>query len=165
MAIIENHSISAATANDIDCLAQLIQSSFADVAQRFDLTPANCPKHPSNYTREWVERDLERGVFYYIMTVERVAVGCVGVEQASPATCYLERIGVLPQFRNRGYGNHLAFHALNQARELGASTMGIGIIAADTSLKAFYEALGFEAGETKSFPHLPFEVAFMSVSL
>jgi GNAT superfamily N-acetyltransferase len=165
MAIIENPSIVAATKNDIDCLARLIRHSFADVARRFALTPQNCPRHPSNYTPEWVESDLERGVRYFLLIVEGAPVACVGLEQASPTTCYLERLAVLPEHRNRGYGTRLAHHLLNQARELGASTMGIGIIAADAGLKDFYTALGFEAGATQTFSHLPFKVAFMTAPL
>lgn len=154
-----------ATGSDIDDLARLIRQGFADVARRFELTPENCPRHPSNYTREWVETDLEKGVRYFILTADGTPAGCVGVEQASPTICYLERLAVLPNYRNRGYGTRLVGHALTQAREAGASTMGIGIIAADTGLKAFYKALGFKSGETKNFPHLPFEVAFMNISL
>lgn len=163
MAIIENHSIVAATKKDIDSLARLIRSSFADVARRFALTPENCPRHPSNYTREWVEGDMGRGVRYYLLTVEGTAVGCVGVEQASPTTCYMERLAVFPEHRGKGYGSRLARHAIYQAKVMGASTVGIGIIAADTGLKNLYKDLGFERGETKSFPHLPFKVAFMQI--
>ena len=163
MAIIENPSIVAATKNDIDDLARLIRRSYADVARRFNLTPQNCPKHPSNCSRKWIETDRQRGVRYYLLTVEGAAVGCAGVEQASSSTCYLERLAVLPEHRNRGYGTRLVHHALNQVRELGASTMGIGIIAADTGLKDFYKALGFKEGKTKTFPHLPFAMAFLNV--
>ena len=197
MALSDQQLIVQATQRDIDQLTRLIRDSFADVAGRFELTPENCPKHPSNYTREWIQRDLERGVRYFILVVDGTAVGCVGVEKGSPTTCdrlpendfgkaergrrirntstrdnavqnrylevYLERLAVLPHHRGKGYRTRLARHAINQAKEMGASTVGIGIIAADTGLKDFYKALGFVVGETKTFPHLPFEVAFMNV--
>jgi len=75
----------------------------------------------------------------------------------------MERLGVLPPHRGQGYGTRLVRHTISQARESGASTMGIGIIAADTGLKDFYKALGFEEGETKTFHHLPFAVAFLKL--
>jgi GNAT superfamily N-acetyltransferase len=158
-------TIVRATEKEIDLLAGLIRTSFVDVARRFGLTSKNCPKHPSNYTSQWVERDLIRGVQYFILVADGTAAGCVGLEQATPQTCYLERLAVLPEHRGRGLGTHLARHALDQAKALGASQVGIGIIAADTGLKRFYESLGFEAGETKTFAHLPFEVAFMHISV
>ncbi|BBO68682.1 hypothetical protein DSCA_26120 [Desulfosarcina alkanivorans] len=159
----EDVSIAAATEKDIDGLARLIRTSFADVSRRFGLTPENCPRHPSNCTHEWIQGDLERGVHYFILSVAGEAVGCVGVEQASPATCYMERLAVSPEHRGCGYGTRLARHAVSRAKKMGAAYVGIGIIAADTGLKNFYEALGFEAGETKTFAHLPFEVAFMTI--
>ncbi len=162
MALTENPMIVQATQDDSKRLAGLICGSFADVARRFDLTPENCPKHPSNYTRKWVERDLSRGVQYFILTSGGTAIGCVGVEQASESTCYMERLSVLPDCRGKGYGSRLARYAMDQAKAMGATTVGVGIIATDTGLKDFYMALGFEAGETKTFPHLPFAVAFLN---
>lgn len=163
MAAHPNLLIVQATETDIDRLSRLIRDSFADVADRFELTPQNCPRHPSNYTREWVERDLRRGVRYFILSAGGVAVGCVGLEKASQATFYMERLAVLPDHRGKGYGTRLARHAISQVRKSGAASVGIGIIAADTGLKAFYKALDFEEGETKTFPHLPFAVAFLKV--
>lgn len=150
-----------ATSEEVDALTRLIRDSFTDVARRFDLTPENCPKHPSNYTREWVQGDLERGVRYFILKADEISIGCVGVEKASPATCYMERLAVLKAQRGKGYGTRLVRHALNQAREVGAANMDVGIIAADTGLKNFYNTLGFKEGGTKTFPHLPFNVTFM----
>jgi GNAT superfamily N-acetyltransferase len=199
MATANNTLIVQATEKDIDRLSRLIRDSFADVARRFELTPQNCPKHPSNYSSKWVARDLARGVRYFILIADDTAVGCVGVENPSPATgdrlsdndvdkaergrrirhtstsdnavqnhypeVYMERLAVLPHHRGKGYGTRLVRHTISQARESGASTVGIGIIAADTGLKDFYMALGFEEGETKTFFHLPFEVAFLTIPL
>jgi len=158
-------TILPANEKDTDRLTGIIRAGFADVAVRFGLTPQNCPKHPSNCTREWIERDLARGVHYFILTADGEDAGCVGVEQASADTCYMERLAVLPKFRNSGCGARLARHAIERAKVLGAANVGIGIIAADAGLQAFYEALGFQAGEVKTFDHLPFEVAFMRVSV
>lgn len=146
-------------------LARLIGDSFADVARRFDLTAQNCPRHPSNYTGKWIEKDLARGVRYFILTADNTTAGCVGLERASRKVCYMERLAVLPQHRGRGYGSRLARHALEEAQKMGASNVSIGIIAADSGLKAFYKSLGFEEVQTKTFPHLPFKVALMQISL
>jgi N-acetylglutamate synthase-like GNAT family acetyltransferase len=161
MASSEKPSIVQATRKDINGLASLIKRSFADVAKRFALTPQNCPKHPSNCTREWINRDLNRNVHYFVLISDGIAVGCVGIERASETTCYMERLAVVPEQRGKGYGIRLARHALDQAKSMGAAIVGIGIIAADTDLKNFYIALGFKEGITKTFPHLPFEVVFM----
>ena len=165
MTLADHSIILPADQKDADRLADIIRNSFADVAVRFDLTPENCPKHPSNCTPEWIEGDLARGVRYFVLTTDGQDVGCVGVERASETVCYMERLAVLPEHRTDGCGTRLARHAIEQARAWGAASVGIGIIAADQRLQRFYESLGFEAGETKTFAHLPFEVAFMRLSI
>jgi len=39
--------------------------------------------------------------------------------------------------------------------------ISIGIIAAQTDLKRWYQKIGFIEGGTKGFEHLPFRVTFM----
>jgi len=57
--------IRKADAHEVLLLAHLIRNSYRDVAAQFNLTPQNCPKHPSNCTPDWVEKDVNRGVSYY----------------------------------------------------------------------------------------------------
>ncbi len=59
---------------DTSLLYSLIHDSHHDVAESFGLTLENCPRHPSNCTREWIEKDLLRGVVYYIVQFD----GCLG---------------------------------------------------------------------------------------
>jgi predicted N-acetyltransferase YhbS len=147
---------------DIPLLFRLIRESFRDVAERFGLTAENCPKHPSNCMDAWVENDLKRGVVYFILEKGHVAAGCVALEKASPDVCYLERLAVLPRYRNNGFGLALVDHVLSEARRMGVKQVGIGIIAKQAELAAWYEKIGFVAGEIKAFAHLPFMVAFMT---
>jgi len=79
--------------------------------------------------------------------------------------CYLERLGVLPHQRRRGFGKALVEHALSEAKRLGARHVDIGIIAEDMELKDWYKRLGFAETETKEFAHLPFRVTLMSSNL
>lgn len=153
--------IKAASA-DVTLLSNLIRESFRDVAERFGLTPANCPKHPSNCTDQWIENDFGRGVTYYILTLNGTPKGCVALEKAGPEICYLEKLGVLPETRRKGFGKALVDHCFLEARALAVKEISIGIIANDTDLKRWYRKMGFVEGETKEIPHLPFLVTFMS---
>jgi GNAT superfamily N-acetyltransferase len=154
-------TISAAGAGDADVLSRIIRQSFQDVASRFGLTPENCPKHPSNCTRAWIEADHARGVQYVILFREGEPVGCAGLERPQPDLCYLERLSVLPGMRRRGLGRTLALHTMDRARNMGARKISIGIIAGQTELIRWYAGLGFGAVATKRFAHLPFAVRFM----
>ena len=150
---------------DIVLVSTLIRSSFSDVAGRFGLTPQNCPKHPSNCTARWVEKDMNRGVAYFILERRNTPAGCGALEQVDSELCYLERLAVLPEERRKGCGRALVDHIINKAKSHGLKQMSIGIIAADSELKQWYGKIGFVEGETKEYSHLPFEVTFMRYEL
>ena len=157
--------IRTAGKDDIKLLAALIQTAHAEVAHRFDLTPENCPKHPSNCTPEWIESDLARSVRYYVAEREGSPVGCVAMEHANPQMVYLERLSVLPEQRRRGIGRRLVEHVSGETANLRVPQIGIGIIADFNELKSWYQKLGFRKGETKTFDHLPFRVLLMAYDL
>lgn len=157
--------IRTAGPGDTFLLCRLIRNAFQDVALRFGLTPENCPKHPSNYTEEWVQRDLERGITYYILSHGSGPAGCVAMEKADRNVCYLERLAVLPQKRRKGFGRLLVDHVIAQAMTSGAGEISIGIIAAQIELNHWYRKIGFIEEDTKEFPHLPFLVTFLSYQL
>ena len=135
------------------------------MARRFKLTLETCPKHPSNCADEWIEKDLTRGVIYYILESDHIAVGCGALEKVDPDLCYLERLAVLAEARREGYGKTLVDHIIFQANLYGAKHISIGIIAEDLTLKRWYQNIGFVETETRAFEHLPFLVTFMKYKL
>ena len=157
--------IREATIEDSEILSEIISESHRDVAERFSLTPENCPKHPSNCTSSWIKADFARGVRYFLMFQEGDALGCTGLEIQSPDVCYLERLSVLPEKRGNRFGVELLRHALDCAVSNGVSKVSIGIIDRYTELKEWYRKLGFIEVGTKTFPHLPFTVCFMELKV
>jgi N-acetylglutamate synthase-like GNAT family acetyltransferase len=158
-------TIRACTQNDIVVLVETIRRSFQDVADRFGLTQENAPRHPSNCTEDWIQKDMERGVTYFIIGNENSVAGCVALEPVNSEVCYLERLAVLPHQRRQGLGKALVNHVLSGAELLGARRVNIGIIAEQTDLKNWYKGIGFIEGESKEFSHLPFRVTFMSCAV
>ena len=156
-----SYQIRKCTSEDIDVLAETIRGSFRDVAARFGLTAENCPRHASNCTADWIEKDMDRGVTYFVLESEGGIAGSVALEQAKPGVCYLERLSVLPHQRRRGFGKALVAHVLSEARGFGCSRVGIGVIADQIELKDWYRRLGFVETENREFAHLPFLVTFM----
>ncbi len=154
-----------ASTEDIDSLERIIRDSFRDVAERFSLTPENCPTHPSFCTEEWVEAALGKGIRFFLAECGNGPCGCVALEVASPEVCYLERLAVLPSYRRRGYGKELVEHVVREAGEGGARSLEIGIIAEQEDLREWYRKLGFIEKGRKHFEHLPFEVLFMAYRL
>ncbi len=157
--------IRRATIDDIPVLIDLIRQSFRDVAKRFGLTRKNCPTHPSFYTADRMRSDFEKNIQYFLLQNENLPAGCVALERAAPDTCYLERLGILPEKRRKGFGTALVQHVFSEASSLGAKRISIGIIANDNELKSWYVNIGFSEKETKEFTHLPFLVTFMIYDL
>ena len=157
--------IRTCTQEDIGILTETIRKAFRDVAERFGLTPDNAPRHPSHCTNNWIKYDMERGVIYFVLEIENKVVGCVACEKASSNVCYLERLAVLPEHRQKGIGKALVNHVLSKAKTLGADCVSIGIIDEHTELKNWYKKIGFVEGETRNFLNLPFLVTFMSYKL
>lgn len=150
------------TRDDAELLAMLISESNRDVAKRFGLNGDNCPKHPSFCTADWVLADFARGERYFILQDKETAVGCVAFESPCEGLAYLNRLSVLPGHRRKGAGEKLVRHVVALAQSSRIETLSIGIIAAHEDLKRWYVKLGFNEGETKTFPHLPFAVGYLA---
>ena len=151
--------------DEVALVTDVLRRSFATAAQRFGLTPENCPRHIAFYTEERLREDLDQGMWFYVLEDDSHICGCVALEPARPGVCYLGRLAVLPQHRSRGLGRTLVRHALAEAGRIGAERVEIGMISADIQLKDWYRQFGFEQTGTKEFPHLPFVVAFMARQL
>jgi GNAT superfamily N-acetyltransferase/ketosteroid isomerase-like protein len=151
--------------DDAGMLAATIRASFRTVAERFGLTRENAPRHPSNCEEEWVRKDMERGVVYYVLEAGGEVAGCVALERADEEGCYLERLSVLPEFRGRGLGKALVEHVFSEARRLGLIRVDIAMIAEQAELREWYEKRGFVEKETRAYSHLPFRVTFLSIGI
>ena len=151
-----------ATLSDITVLSGIIRHSFRSVADRFGLTPQNCPRHPSNCEDAWIEADLQRGVDYYLLMHASQPAGCVALERSTPTTCLLERLAVLPAAQGKGFGSALVRHVFDVAGKQGFHCVRIAIIADYGELKHWYLHRGFIPQETRTFPALPFRVMFLN---
>jgi N-acetylglutamate synthase-like GNAT family acetyltransferase len=148
--------------SDIDIITYIIRSSFQTVADRFNLTAENCPKHPSNCTTEWVKTGLDRGINYYVMEIGNRVIGCIALEKVNLEVCFLERLAVLKEYRNMRFGKSLVDYAMAEAKLMGGKRISIGIISEHNELKQWYCQIGFIEESIKQFEHLPFKVNFMS---
>ncbi len=158
-------NIIQANESEAQLISDIISISNKDIADRFGLTLENCSKHPSFCCVDWVTADMVRGVKYFILKVDGKNIGCVAYESPDAKTAYLNRLSVLPQFRNKKYGVELVKYHVNYARTSGKEVVSIGIIAAHNELKEWYEHIGFVEQGVQSFEYLPFEVMYMSYQI
>ncbi len=150
---------------DISKIAVVVSESNKDVAEQFGINAKNNPKHPSFYTNDWVVSDMERGEEYFLLLDSSTVIGCVAFEHPRPDTAYLNRLSVLPAYRNKGMGELLVKHILQYSINKDIEKVSIGIIAAHSILKEWYLRLGFIENNTQKFDHLPFDVTYMHYDL
>ncbi|MBN1882365.1 MAG: GNAT family N-acetyltransferase [Deltaproteobacteria bacterium] len=159
-------SIRPADERDVGVLTNIIRRSFAPVAIRFEITRRTCPTHPSFCTDRWIEEDMADGDSYLMLVRDEIPTGCVGVKRGKEAgICYLTRLAVMPNAQHRGGGSALIQQALDEAKQRGAKTAQVGIIADDTRLEAWYRRRGFVVSSHARFMHLPFRVTFLTRNL
>ena len=65
---------------DAEQIALIVSEANKDVAELFNITIENTPKHPSFYTTEWVLSDFRRGEQYFLYKDDGIANGCVAFE-------------------------------------------------------------------------------------
>lgn len=146
-------------------LATLIRQSYADVAQRFGITPHNGATHPSLCTKNWIRADIDNGVRYYLAARDDLRIGCVALKRETATCGYLMRLAVLPLFRGQGIGRQLTAHVCREARREGAAEVSAGIIAEQEELAVWYRRQGFREVGQRRYDHLPFGVRFMRLDL
>lgn len=164
---LESPKIKGATLEDVPLITSIIRRSFADVAERFGLTPKNAPTHPAYMTEGRIKGAMENEINFFILEDGGEAIGAVALEDSGKPSgaFYVERLSVLPKFRGRGAGSHLLHRAVEEARVLKALRVEIGIITEQKELRRWYERRGFRVKGKKSFFHLPFEVTFMEMEV
>ncbi len=148
-----------------DCLT-VIQRSFRTVAEDFGFTRENCPGHTSFMTLERLGRDYDFGNPMFAYQADGRTVGFVALRPYEDERCEMKQLCVLPEYRREGIGRRLVGHAKRVAsEELGKRRLTVGIIEEDAPLRAWYLCLGFVPAGVEKFPHLPFTVGFMEMTL
>lgn len=137
---------------DAETLSGLISEAFADQAERFGLDCRNALRHPSNCRPDWIFRDMNRGVLYYLFEHNSTPEGVVALEQINGEVCALLHLAVSPEFRRQGIGARLVRHGLTEARLLGAKRVHAGMMDEDLELRAWFEKLGFVEKDFREYP-------------
>lgn len=148
--------------NELNIAVEIISKAFNTVAGKFNLNKTNCPTHSSFFTLDKAGSLFNKGVNFYILKTDNKYVGCAALEKAKDDNVYfLEKLAVLPKYRNLGYGKLIVDFIFNKCKELNAEKLSIGIINEDVKLKNWYQNLGFNENNVKKFDHLAFTVCFM----
>ncbi len=158
-------SVKEITDAEIPRCAKVVRDSFATVAADFSLTRQNCASNPAFLEDEKLRQERGRGVLLFGLYEGSEQAGFVALEKNSPDLWFLEKLAVLPTHRHKGYGTRLMDHCRSHVRQQGGKRISIGIIFENTVLLHWYEAYGFTRTALKTFPHLPFTVCLLEITV
>ena len=152
---------------DLSAIVHLLNVSHGTVAKEFGFTRENNPTNNAFIDKLTLRTQLNKGIDLYSMSLDSKRIGCIAIEKSTKEldTFYIEKVSVLPEFRNQGYGVKLMDFALLKIREAGGKIVSIALIDSNAKLKRWYLAQGFIETVTKDFEHLPFRVCFMNKQL
>ncbi len=155
----------AASDEDRLVCVEILKESFESVAEQFGLTRENAPSNAAFITIERLTRDCGSGLDMFILYEDGVPAGTVGIKKTIDGDFFLEKLGVITEYRHKGYGRELVMFVEETVRSLGGKKIKIGIIDENSRLKKWYTRLGFKHTSTKVFEHLPFAVGYMELTL
>ncbi len=152
---------------EIQECVEVIRKSFMTVADKFGFTPENAPRFTAFATNEDRIRqhmnEEHRPMYGYFL--DGKMIGYYSLQVMDAKTCELNNLCVLPEYRYRRFGAELLNHAFEKAKELGFTTMRIGIVEENQPLRKWYEKYGVEHVGTHKFDFFPFTCGFMMKKL
>jgi ribosomal protein S18 acetylase RimI-like enzyme len=79
-----------------------------------------------------------------LATSDSAAAGCVALREIDGSACEMKRMFVYPHFHGKGIGYALADAIINEARELGYTSIRLDTSIRQNEAKALYRRLGFQ---------------------
>jgi GNAT superfamily N-acetyltransferase len=145
--------------------AEVIRESFKTVTLELGLNMDNIPNHPSFMTAEELRGLIDRGIKFFGLFLAEKQIGSVAVEVADDGVYFLQKLAVLPEYRNNGYGRELVNFVIDYARNNGCKKLALGIWDRQAELKDWYRRLGFKVNSIRNFEHLPLTVCLMDMEI
>jgi diamine N-acetyltransferase len=153
--------------DDLSAIVHILNVSHGTVAEGFGFSKETNPTNNAFIDELTLKAQLSKGIELYALSIQGKWAGCIAIEKSAKelGTFYIEKVSVVPEFRNRGLGVKLMDFATSKIEGLGGKRISIALIDSNAKLKMWYAAQGFIETGTKDFEHLPFRVCFMRKSL
>ncbi|CAM4392822.1 ribosomal protein S18-alanine N-acetyltransferase [Bacillus manliponensis] len=115
-----------------------------DIAQIVAIEEAS---FPTPWSAESFERELTMNEYahYIVMETAEEIIGYCGLWIIIDES-HITNVAILPQYRGQKLGEALLIEVMNQARELGASTMTLEVRVSNEVAKKLYRKQGFQNG-------------------
>jgi len=152
--------------SDLLACLNIFHCGYETVAIEFGLTEENCPdRGRANLQFDKLASEFEKGTLMFGYFLENRIVGFLGLNIVDNCVCKLNDIIILPEYRQRGYGEELLELCKRKAVELGCTKITLGMIEDNKKLKDWYIKNGFINVGFKKYDKAPFTVGYMECSL
>ena len=99
-------------------------------------------------------------IFVLLNEEKQTYAACVGLKEIQAGICEMKRLYVAPAFRQKGYGQVLTKHIIEEGRQMGFKSMVLDTLEELKPAIRLYKKLGFK--EIEAYNDNPFEdVIFM----
>ena len=150
----------------LSVIGALVRHSNAPVAKQFNLTPKNCPTHPTFCDDNSLLAKLNHpGVICLGGYINEALVGFVALVPRKRRVYELTRLCVAQEQRGLGFGNMLLDESLRILRKQKARKIAINIIDANEGLKRWYIRYGFRETAKREYDSVPFVVCEMELKI
>ncbi|PXV65540.1 putative GNAT family N-acyltransferase [Dysgonomonas alginatilytica] len=149
---------------NLSAIVHVLNVSHGTVAKEFGFNKDTNPTNNAFIEEQTLRDQLNNGIDLYALSDNDRLIGCIAIEKSSRETdtFYIEKVSVIPEYRNQGTGVKLMNFATLKIQDLGAKKISISLIDSNVKLKKWYSSQGFVEASFKDFEHLPFRVCFMS---
>jgi ribosomal protein S18 acetylase RimI-like enzyme len=122
---------------DIPQILAVIKAAFAEYRGKLDP-----PSSAERKTVEIVRAELEKAAAI-VAQIDDNPIGCVFYQPLDDAV-YIDRLAVLPEYRNRGISSALLQRVEEKARARGFTALTLSVRVSLTRQQAYYRKLGFK---------------------
>ena len=116
--------------NDLSEVVRVLNVSHGTVAADFGFTIDNNPSNNAFIDETTLRFQLSKGIDLYTMSVNNELIGCIAIEKSIKEidTFYIEKVSIIPEHRNHGYGVELMDFAISKIKESGGKIVSIALI-------------------------------------
>jgi ribosomal protein S18 acetylase RimI-like enzyme len=115
----------------------------------------DCPEVSGGRTEEELvatyTESIPASALWHLAKWDGRPIGVVLLDpNCEPGVCELTYLGIVPEFRRRGFGSELMRFALQSARNAGCETLVLSVDARNVPARRLYETLGFQVSGARS---------------
>jgi len=95
-------------AQDLSAIVQVLNVSHGTMARDFGFTKESNPSNNAFINEQTLRAQLRNGINLYALSINSKMIACFGIEKSTNEidTYYIEKVSVIPEFRNQGKFNN-----------------------------------------------------------